>query len=250
MSLKKSTEEYIKQVSEIHNRKYDYSLVKYDGREKDILVICPKHGVFVQKAKNHLRGHGCPLCANEITSLKCKKSLEQFISEAKMIHGDKYDYSLFNYVNAHTKNEIICPYHGSFVMSPNDHLNGKGCPKCKDSHLERELRRILSIRDIYFEEQKRFDWLGRQSLDFYFPQHGIAIECQGKQHFGKGGWVKNCDFNHIFERDKVKYFKCLENNINIVYFVQNDDYKDNDFYNDKIVVKNIEEYVDKNLISC
>ena len=30
-------------------------------------------------------------------------------------------------------------------------------------------------------------WLGKQSIDFFLPQYNIAIECQGKQHFGFGG---------------------------------------------------------------
>lgn len=59
-----------------------------------------------------------------------KKSTEQFIKEAKKIHGDKYDYSKVNYVSTDKPVEIICPIHGSFNQRPHDHLKGCGCKKC------------------------------------------------------------------------------------------------------------------------
>lgn len=43
-----------------------------------------------------------------------RKTTEQFIEEARAIHGDKYDYSKVEYVNSRTKVCIICPIHGEF----------------------------------------------------------------------------------------------------------------------------------------
>ena len=122
-------------------------------------------------------------------------------------------------------------------MKPNDHLNGKGCPQCKSSHLERDVREILLKYDIIFEEQKKFEWLEMQSLDFYLPQYNIGIECQGKQHFGKGGWSKICDFENIYVRDIRKYEKCSNNGVELIYVVSNNDYKNIEFYNDKKIVE-------------
>ena len=60
-----------------------------------------------------------------------KLTTEQFIEKAKLIHGDKYDYSKTNYINYSTKIEIICKKHGSFFQTPNGHLEGKeGCNYC------------------------------------------------------------------------------------------------------------------------
>lgn len=59
-----------------------------------------------------------------------KLTTEEFISRAKLIHGDKYDYSDIKYVNKHTKVYIVCPEHGGFWQSPNNHLSGNGCPEC------------------------------------------------------------------------------------------------------------------------
>ena len=60
-----------------------------------------------------------------------KKTTEQAIEESKKIHGDRYDYSRFIYVNQNTEAIIGCPVHGWFKQKPKLHiLRGHGCPKC------------------------------------------------------------------------------------------------------------------------
>ena len=59
-----------------------------------------------------------------------RKTTEEFIEEARKIHGDKYNYSKVEYVNQLTKVCIICPIHGEFWQAPKQHLRGQGCQKC------------------------------------------------------------------------------------------------------------------------
>lgn len=59
-----------------------------------------------------------------------KLTTQEFIEKAKKVHGNKYDYSKVNYIDARSKIIIICPEHGEFEQTPNSHLNGRGCPKC------------------------------------------------------------------------------------------------------------------------
>lgn len=54
----------------------------------------------------------------------------EFIRKARMVHGDKYDYSNSEYTGTHNKIEIICPEHGSFFQTATNHLSGKGCKYC------------------------------------------------------------------------------------------------------------------------
>ena len=62
---------------------------------------------------------------------KQAKTTEQFIEDARRKHGDRYDYSKVEYVNNHTKICIICPVHGEFWMTPQNHLNNPiGCHQC------------------------------------------------------------------------------------------------------------------------
>ena len=126
-----TTDEFIAKAKKIHGDKYDYSKVKYIDTKSKVCVVCPEHGEFWQTPHNHLSGQGCPKCGVE----KQTSTKEEFIKKAKEIHGDKYDYSKVDYSNAHTKVCIICPNHGEFWQTPNNHLRGHGCPKCKRNKL-------------------------------------------------------------------------------------------------------------------
>ena len=58
---------------------------------------------------------------------------KQFIEKARKVHGDKYDYSKVEYINAKTKVCIICPEHGEFWVTPDNFINSKrACRKCGD----------------------------------------------------------------------------------------------------------------------
>ncbi len=56
----------------------------------------------------------------------------EFLKRAKVVHGDRYDYSLVYYMLSKTNLEIICKKHGKFLQKPGHHLAGQGCRKCAD----------------------------------------------------------------------------------------------------------------------
>ena len=60
-----TTEEWIQRAKQVHGDKYDYSLTVYVNQRTDVKIICPKHGLFEQKADSHIRGNGCRLCGLE-----------------------------------------------------------------------------------------------------------------------------------------------------------------------------------------
>jgi hypothetical protein len=61
--MKKLTnKEYIKKAIKIHNNFYDYSELEYTNAHNKIKIICPVHGEFLQRANDHLKGHGCSSC--------------------------------------------------------------------------------------------------------------------------------------------------------------------------------------------
>lgn len=68
---------------------------------------------------------------------------QEFIDRVRDVHGDKYDYSKVEYVDAHTKVCIVCPKHGEFWQKPYVHLRGVGCVKC--GFEKRSLNSILGI---------------------------------------------------------------------------------------------------------
>jgi len=117
--------DFVESAKNIHGDKYYYSKVKYGKYNFPVTIICPIHGEFEQKPKNHLNGHGCPYCGGSL-----KLNLEGLIKRSKSVHGNKYDYSKVEYSNVANKVTIICPIHGEFKQKPNDHLRGCGCKKC------------------------------------------------------------------------------------------------------------------------
>lgn len=81
---KLTTEEFIQRAKETHGNKYDYSKSQYINAKTKIIIICPKHGEFLQSADCHLnKRQGCPKCKAEKTAIRCKKSIKDFIIEAK-----------------------------------------------------------------------------------------------------------------------------------------------------------------------
>ena len=220
-----SLEEILTRFKKVHGDKYDYSKFNYKNCWEKSVIICPIHGEFLQSSNSHLLGNGCPKCSGK------NKTTEEFINEAKLIHGDRYDYSMVNYINASTKVDIKCNQCGRvFSQMPWSHLQNHGCPHCKMSKLELEMESFLIENEIEFESQKKFDWLGKQSLDFYLPKHNIAIECQGIQHFKDVGFLgKPTDFNAIIERDRLKHELCIENDVKLIYFTNVKDIPNNYF---------------------
>ena len=122
--------EFIDKARKIHGCKYDYSKVQYTNNHTKVCIICPEHGEFWQTPNSHLDGKGCPGCGKLTKRKKASLNKENFIERSIAVHGGKYDYSKVEYINNHTKVCIICPEHGEFWQTPNNHLNGCGCKKC------------------------------------------------------------------------------------------------------------------------
>ena len=121
-----TTKEFIERARKVHGHKYDYSKSIYKGSSTKVEIICLKHGSFLQDSHSHLKGSGCSNCRGGIKSNKIN-----FIEKSNKKHNHIYDYSKFSYINSKIKGEIVCSEHGSFFQTPNNHLDGKGCARCK-----------------------------------------------------------------------------------------------------------------------
>ncbi len=144
-----TTEEFIEKAREIHGDKYDYSKVEYVDTKTKVCIICPIHGEFWQSPNKHLSGQGCPKCKSQKIRDSLKLTLTEFIKRSKKIHDDKYDYSKVEYTNFATKVCIICPEHGEFWQTPNNHLAGKGCPNCSGLRKEYKFNLLQEFESEY-----------------------------------------------------------------------------------------------------
>ena len=220
--LVKDTKSFIEQSNIIHHNRYDYSLVNYVGTEIEVEIICNLHGVFKQTPHHHLDGINCPDCSHNK-----KLTTDIFIEQSKKMHGDKYDYSLVNYKNSRTKTvQIICDKHGTFNQIPYEHKNGSGCPYCKESSGEREIRKYLVDNNIEFETQKYLEGckhINKLKFDFYLPYYNLCIEFDGEQHKRRFRFEKNNDGLSVRQkRDQIKNEYCKNNNIRLLRIEYND----------------------------
>ena len=130
MPRKLTTDEFIENARTVHGDRYDYSLVEYVNNRTKVKISCSEHGVFRQVPNSHMNGNGCRGCSYEVVRAVHAAGLERFVSKAREIHGNSYDYRRVKYVNNKTKVTVMCAEHGAFSQTPNDHLSGYGCPAC------------------------------------------------------------------------------------------------------------------------
>jgi hypothetical protein len=119
---------------QIHGNCYDYSELPEVFTAREALPIrCTIHGIFMQPHYTHISGGGCPRCADAANGLRRRNTKEAFITKARTLYKDKYDYSQVVYKRGHQKVTILCPKHGPFQQEPFSHTAKKapaGCPKC------------------------------------------------------------------------------------------------------------------------
>ena len=185
-----SFEDFVTQTKLLYDNSYEYDQKSFVNISSKMKIFCKKcNEWFEQSPKDHLKGCGCRKCGFKKLSIKNCSNIIEFIEKARKIHGDKYDYSKAEYVNAKIKICIICPEHGEFWMKPNVHLNNCGCPKCKQSHMEKEY--------------------------------------QGEQHFKPFRWENNEEKLKLRQtRDKIKKELCEKHNISIYYINYNENIKE------------------------
>ena len=216
-----SQEEFIKQCKIIHNNKYDYSKVKYINLNKKILVICPIHGEFEVQAYSHLHGTNCAKCRNDKLSKSSRLTTEKFIEKAKLKFGNKYDYSKVQYVDLETKITIICPIHGEFQQTPNNHLKSKlGCPKCSYLKLSKQYQKsqdqfINDAKNIHGNKYNysKVNYQGSfQKVCIICPEHGEFWQLPANHLQGQ-----NCPKCQESSGEGIirKYFE--ENNIKYIF---------------------------------
>jgi very-short-patch-repair endonuclease len=133
---------------------------------------------------------------NIVEGLK-PQSKEDFISKAKKIHGDKYNYDDVNYVNSATPVQINCPKHGPFMQSPNNHMSGKGCKECGT---ESNRKRFSSNKNEFVKKSKEIhgDKYDYSQVDYVNSQTPVKIICHKKDKNGvEHGVFKQIPNSHV-----------------------------------------------------
>ena len=205
---------FIEKSLRLYNDQYNYSLVKYINSDIPVKLVCKNGHVFERSPYQHLSTiKACPICSG-----RRKKTNEQFIVQAREVHGNYYDYSLVDYHNTNTPIIITCPKHGKFSVVPRAHLyNKQGCNFCTKESGELKIVEFLLEYDIFFEKQKRFPGCKLKRglpFDFYLPSYNTCIEFDGCHHFLPLHGDEQLRL--VQERDRIKTQFCRDNHIQLI----------------------------------
>jgi hypothetical protein len=145
---------------------------------------------------------------------------ELFIAKANKIHGNRYNYSKVNYINAKTKITIICRDHGEFYQTPSNHLSNYNCQKCAKNF---QLNTESFIEKAKCIHNNKYDY---SKVNYINTDTQIIIIC--KEH---GEFTQIPDF-HI--NRKCGCPKCSNNKVELIDFIKKANIHDNkyDYYNE------------------
>lgn len=210
---KKSHEEYVSELKNINNLIIPIDMYKNaDTKIKHKCLVCEYEWDIAPATI--LKGHGCPFCSGNK-----KKTHDEYVYELSMLNPDIVVNGI--YVNSATEIEHMCIKCGCvWSAKPNNILNGKGCPGCKESIGEKTVCEYLMKHNILFDRQYKFDGCRNIKLlpfDFYLPKYNMCIEYDGIQHFEPreffGGYK---EFEKRQHNDLIKTEYCMKNNIKLL----------------------------------
>lgn len=215
------THEFIHRAMQKHGEKYTYEQTVYRGNKQKVVVGCSQHGPFSIRANDLLSGYGCKQCGRMASASERTYSLAEFIERARYVHHNKYDYSAAVYTHGDEKICVVCPSHGAFWPTPNNHINNHtGCPKCLMSKGEKQIQFYLDSHSYQYQYNVPLPGCVQQKrlrFDFVLPNIRTCIEFDGKQHFEPiaffGGWKT---FQQQVSRDAKKTQLCLLHNWTLI----------------------------------
>lgn len=219
---KLKSKNFILNATKIHNNEFDYSLVEYINSYTKVKIICKEHGIFEQNPNSHLNGQKCKKCVIENNKL----TNEEFIEKSNIVHNNKYDYSLVNYINNIIDVDIICKEHGIFQQRPSNHLTGNGCKECyienfrNKKYLEKCINKFNNKYDYSLVDYKN----NKSNVSIICKEHGIFKQTLKSHLKGLGcpycsGKRMNTEFfieksnivhNNYYDYSKTEYTKANE----------------------------------------
>jgi len=130
---------------------------------------------------------------------------EKYIEKVTKVHGTKYNYSKTIYTGIYNKIIIICPIHGEFIQSANDHRNKCGCQECKrdkSGSTQRFTNEIFIEKSLLkhynnYSYEKVIYKNNRTPVEIYCKKHGGYFFQRPELHMiGMGCPRCNWDCNH------------------------------------------------------
>lgn len=203
---KRTTEQVKEDFKKVHGNRYLYDNFVYVDKDEPATMTCRCHGEFRMSPNNHQRGQNCPECSIiHRARVKINKYRDTCITMCKETHGDKYDYSQVVYKHGRQCVTIICPTHGPFSQTPENHWNGQGCPKCgiiKSANSKRNSQEEIIAR---FRERWPFEEYGYSYDKFEYVDYNRT---PGIMTCPKHGDFLQTASNHLDKRNVSGCYQC------------------------------------------
>jgi hypothetical protein len=166
---------------------------------------------------------------------KLKYTTEQFIEEAKKIHGDKFDYSETIYDGTLEKIIICCKTHGSFLLRASSHLEGQGCRKCgyEKSTIEDVIEKAREIHGHTYDYSKSIFTKMKAKSIIICPIHGEFLQ-DFAMHIDKKSGCPKCG---AIKRSGIRSKKIRENLIDTFTSIHGETYDYSKFIYQKASTK-------------
>lgn len=168
------------------NANWSYDFTTFVGMAKHIRAHCAIHGEFYASPNNLLRNSGCVKCGeakHRQFALSRMKTTEEWVAEARKVHGDVYDYSRSVYLGDKKPITITCKKHGDFVSRTDGHIyDSNGCPRCSHHLSKGEDAVFRFLSNLTRAEQRNHTVIKPKELDIYMPDVHLAVEYCGEYH--------------------------------------------------------------------
>lgn len=190
MGKKLTWDNIVKRASMKHNNEYLYEYQEYSNGKMKINILCKLHGVFKQSVESHLRGYGCPHCANNV-----KYTKESILEKLNYKYNNEYEYDLSNFKNNESIISVKCKLHGWFSMKCSNHLFWQKCKKCSQTVYTNEhfINLCSKIHNNYYDYKHVKYENYKSRIEIICPKHGSFFQ-NARTHF-RGHGCPSCNLS-------------------------------------------------------
>lgn len=175
--LKISRDAFIERARAAHGDRYEYGA--YQGFRRKAEAICKEHGTFLQVAKDHCDGHGCPSCASTSTASRHESDMADWIQSLGLtvVRNDRS-------VLGGLETDIYVPEKGACIEFNGAYWHADNImihPRLHEHKLARAEQAGLKMLFIW-----DFDWIKRPDMVKAHIRHYLGLADSPKRHARDG----------------------------------------------------------------
>jgi len=251
----KCKEDLVKKSIDYHGDIFNYDKLVFIDGTTPFIITCKVCGDFNHTSKLHFKNKsGCPKCKRKQGYLNKDYpfKLNDFLTKAKNVHGNKFGYDDVVYVNSYTPVIINCPIHGKSEIEPRHHYKGSGCYRCGRDSFSVKAKKYKTSEQLLTALENaqgdKFDYSevkflvggmqGSDKIDIICKNHGLFKQAISSHVNGNG--CNQCRYFGYTRESYIEYCKNFSKETSTVYILRFYT-EDEEFYKIGITAQTIEE---------